>query len=154
MKTRLLLLASALLLISTFSIAQKLSDKDVIGTWKLVIGIDEAMDEAKQELREEGGSAFEKLVLSSITGLVTNIVEEIDLQIQFRKDREAVVYVTAFEEEETEYTTWKIVDNRLYIEDTDSFKSDTQDYWILRNGVLISVNEEEGPNDHVYMVRE
>ncbi|MEP4134642.1 MAG: hypothetical protein ABJL71_08455, partial [Cyclobacteriaceae bacterium] len=84
-------------------------------------------------------------------GFVDDILEEIDIYLEFKKGGEVEVLVDAFGETETEYTKWTI-DNkgRLYIEDTEHFSSD-HDYWMMKDGILIDVSDDDA-GKYVYMV--
>lgn len=144
-------IALLLLLIATSGFGQKrLTEKEVIGNWKMVIEIDKAMEEAKEELEEEEDNVFSQMVLSATTGLVTGIIDNIDINITFLKDGKAEVRVDAYDEKELEYTTWRIENSRLYIEDTESLNTDN-DYWIMKDGILFSVDDEDGLSEYVYL---
>ncbi|MEO9474666.1 MAG: hypothetical protein ABJG41_04015 [Cyclobacteriaceae bacterium] len=152
MKTKFNITIIALLLLFSFdSIAQeRVKEKDIIGNWKLVIEVDEAFDDAKEEL-DDDESILGRMILSSVSGFVDEILEEIDIYLEFKKGGEVEVLVDAFGETETEYTKWAI-DNkgRLYIEDTEHFSSD-HDYWMMKDGILIDVSDEDA-GKYVYMV--
>ncbi len=151
MKQSHFLLTLALLLINTAGFSQKkLTEKDVIGNWKMVIEIDKAMEEAKEELEEEEDNLLSQMILSATSGLVTGIMENIDISITFLKDGKAEVRVDAYDEKELEYTTWWIENGRLFIDDTESMNTDN-DYWVMRDGILFSVDDEDGLSEYVYM---
>ncbi|MEP0367182.1 MAG: hypothetical protein ABJN36_13595 [Cyclobacteriaceae bacterium] len=152
MKTKFSITIIAVLLLFSFdSMAQeRVKEKDLIGNWKLVIEIDEAFDDAKEEL-DDDESILGRMILSSVSGFVDDILEEIDIYLEFKKGGEVEVLVDAFGETETEYTKWTI-DNkgRLYIEDTEHFSSD-HDYWMMKDGILIDVSDDDA-GKYVYMV--
>ncbi|MFY0600746.1 MAG: hypothetical protein JXR03_13820 [Cyclobacteriaceae bacterium] len=135
---------------TTFVLAQnRAKEKDIIGNWKIVIEIEDALDEAKDDL-DDDGEVFAKLVLSSVSSLVENIIDEIDIYIEFMPNGKLEINVNAFDEEEIDYGTWELDSKgRLYIDDTDDFDLDN-DYWILKDGVL--VNSDPDSEKYVYMV--
>lgn len=138
--------------LASFSYAQqKVKEKDIIGTWKLVIDVEDALRDAEDEATEE--SLLGKVILSSVSGLVSGILEEIEIYMDFRADGELKVIVEAFGERETEYSEWTINrDGKLYIKDTDHFDLDSDDYWLMEDGVLVAFEEDDEPNTNVYMV--
>lgn len=151
-KKSLLLLSFVLLLITTGLSQHRLKEKDVLGNWKLIIDIDEELQEAENDLEKED-NVVGKIVLSSISGLVNGILDEVEIYMEFLPKGEAKIWIEAFGEKEIEYTSWRIDDNgKLFIEDTDSYSSD-QDFWVMKDGVLVSSegrNEENHQN--VYLV--
>ncbi len=130
---------------------QKIKEKDLLGQWKLKIEINEALDEAKEDLDDED-AILGKLVLSTISGFVGEIIENIDIYLNFQSGGKVEVTVNAFGEEEVEYTTWYIdKSGKLFIEDTEHLQSDKYDYWTLENGILVPSDSED--EKYVYMVR-
>lgn len=151
---KLSLLLTALLLINLNAVqAQKsVKEKDIIGKWKLVIEIEEAMEEAEQEIREED-SWFAQAIFGSVSGLVTGIIGELDIYMEFQKGGDLTIYVEAFDEREVEKSQWSIRDGKLYIEDTDSFQTDNNNYWLMSDGILVSMDDDDRDNrPYVYMV--
>ena len=152
-KINLILMIAALFIYSSTEAQDKVREKDLKGTWKLIIDIEEEMDEAKEEMDEED-SFLGKMILNSVSGLVTGIMEEIDIYMEFRSDGEVKIIVEAFDEREIEYSEWYIDSKgRLFIEDTDRFSSDDGDYWLIDDDVLISFEDKYDRNENVYMVR-
>ena len=152
MKTKFNITIIAILFLFSFdSIAQeRVKEKDLIGNWKLVIEVDEAFDDAKEELDNEE-SVLGRMILSSVSGFVDEILEEIDIYLEFKKGGEVEILVDAFGETETEYTKWTIDSKgRLYIEDSEHFSSD-HDYWMMKDGILIDVSDDD-TGKYVYMV--
>ena len=149
-----LLLAGMLLSIPVGLTAQeKIEEKMLLGTWKMVINIEEELEEAEEELEENGDSFLEKIIFESVSGLVSGIIEELEIYMEFKPDGELVVTVDAFDEHETEYSNWFIdKKGRLFIEDTESFQSD--EFWLYEKGMLVSYEERDGGlrRNNVYMV--
>ena len=132
-----------LLAISTLSLAQsKVKEKDLIGQWQMVIDID--LDEVEEELKDENWLA--RKIAGSVTGLVSDILEEIDIRMDFRSNGEVKIMVEAFGERETEYAEWAISrDGELRIFDEDnhrwsnrhvSFGND-DDVWLMDDGHIV-----------------
>lgn len=150
-----LLTLSALVLAITFSASaqKKIKYSDLEGEkWKLTIDI---RDEIEEEL-DDSDSFFERLVIKSVGGLVDNILDEIDIYFEFRRNNELKVTVYAFGEREVEYTEWRINRNgALVIEDTDSFKSDRDDEWYMVDDIIIAYDSDKRKveDGNVYLVQ-
>lgn len=131
----------------------RVKERDLNGIWKMKIAFEDGILE--EEIRDED-NAFARLVLSAAGNLVEGILDEIDIEIEFRDDHECRVYVSAFGEEEVEYTRWQISDGgKLYIDDSDSFQIGEDEYWLFEDGRLV-VYEDGHPLDDeasVYLVR-
>ncbi|MFH6983729.1 hypothetical protein [Marinoscillum luteum] len=130
----------------------KVVAKDLIGSWKLVIDVDEEFEEAKREVDEED-SFLGKIILNSVSGIVSGILEEIDIYMEFKPGGEVKVIVEAFDEREIEYSEWQIdKKGRLYISDTENFSTGDSDYWLMEKGVLILFEDDNERSDNVYLV--
>ena len=147
----------SLILLFTFCIAisiqaQKVKEKDIIGTWKLVIDIEEEMEEEA----EDADTMLEEIIIKSISGFVDGILDEIDIYFDFRPDNEVKITVKAYDETETEYGRW-FINKRGYLEiddedDDDDFHFESEDdEWKLIDGILVSDEHEDDRN--VYMTR-
>lgn len=130
---------------------QAVTEKDLLGTWKLVIDIDDELEKAENE--EE--SFLDQVILSSVSGLVSGIMDNIEIHMEFKPGGELKVNVNAFDEQETEYSEWYInEEGQLMISETESFSSEDQDYWLMDSGVLLLYEENSRqPNENVYMVK-
>lgn len=132
---------------------QKVKENDISGkTWKLIINVDEDLEEAKKEAEEED-SFLGEVIVNSVSGLVSGILDELDIYMEFRANGEVKVTVEAFGEREIEYSEWHI-DNRgrLRISDSERFKTDDDDYWMMEDGVLVSYEDDGELNENVYLV--
>jgi len=138
----------------TFSVTaqKKLKYSDLEGKkWKLTIDIAEEIEE---EL-DESDSFFERLVIKSVSGLVDNILDEIDIYFEFEKDNELKVTVYAFGDREVEYTEWWInKDGALVIDDTDNFKSRHNSKWYLVDDIIVAYDSDDRDmrDANVYLV--
>jgi hypothetical protein len=128
------------------SAQQPVKERKLLGDWQLVIEIDEAMAEAKQELRDED-DVLGSLFLGAIDGLVSSVIENIDVVFTFLPDGELEINVEAMGEKETEYALWKINDKgQLIIEgldEDDDISIDEVDYWLMEGNKLYSFDEDD-----------
>lgn len=156
MKRITLLFSLALLISLPFSgTAQKLKERDLIGTtWKLNIDISNVLEEAEEEMEEEDNILGE-VILRGVSGLVEGIIENIDVYFEFQDDNEVRIFIEAFGSDEVEYTEWSV--NRfgeLIIEDNDHIETDGDSYWYLEGGRLVHEDSEEDEDDpKIFMTR-
>lgn len=134
--------------------AQNVTEKDVVGTWKLVIDVEEKMDQEA----EEADSMLEEIIIKSVSGFVGGILDDIDIYFDFQRNGTLKLTVNAYDETEVEKGTWYINKRGyLVIEDIDSdgdndFNINTNDdEWKLMDGIL--VNEDHEDDRAVYMAR-
>lgn len=143
-----LIIAALILFIPFLSSAQKLKEKDLIGTtWKLVIDIEDVLEEAEEEMEEEDNFLGE-VILRGVSGLVEGIIDNIDIYFEFRDDNELKIFVEAFGADDVEYTDWYV--NRhgeLVIEDNDHIKTDGDSYWFMDDGILVHEDSERDRDD-------
>lgn len=153
MKKALTLILIGLTTYATYAQGSRVKSKDIEGkNWKLVINIDEELEEAKREAEEED-SFLGEVIVNSVSGLVSGIMDELEIYMEFRASGEVKVTVEAFGEREIEYSEWSIDSKgRLRISDTDRFQTDDDDYWLMEDGVLISFEENGDLNENVYLV--
>jgi hypothetical protein len=150
---KIILLLVPVLLTATGAIAQKLSDKDVIGTWKLVIDIEEEI----KEKAEEADSELEEAITEAVSGIITSVAGNIQIEFDFKANRTAVVTVSAFGESETEQAKWWINSQgnlqikELDDDDGDDINFSTDDEWQLQGNRLINVSDEQ--DGSVYLIR-
>ena len=138
---------------SAFAQSGRVTERDLEGIWKMKISLDE--DVFEREISDED-NAFARLILRATGNLVEGILDEIDIEIDFRDNHECRIYVSAFGVEEIEYSEWYI--NRrgeLYIDDSESFQMGDDEYWLFEDGVLVAYEDGRPLDDEaaVYMVR-
>ncbi|MEO9485565.1 MAG: hypothetical protein ABJG47_19045 [Ekhidna sp.] len=150
---RTIVLFVAVLCLSVVAQAQKVKEKDIIGTWKLVIDIEEEMEEEA----EDADTMLEEVFIKAISGFVGGIMEDIEIYFEFKPDNDLKITVNAYDEVETETGSWYI-NKRGYLviedidDDNDDFSISTDDdEWKLIDGLLISDEHEEDRN--VYMTK-
>lgn len=139
---------------------QSVKEKDVLGEWEMVIDVD--MDELERDLEDENWLA--RKIAGSVTGLVSDILDEIDIHMDFRDNGEVKIMVEAFGEREVEYAEWDInKDGELMIFDEDerrwknrhvSFGSD-DDIWLMDDGKIYQFEGRRGrlERGNVYLQR-
>lgn len=124
--------ALALLFLVPLSNAQdRVRERDLEGTvWKMEFN-----------LREEGEGALERIILNAVDG----IMDEIDIQLEFGKRGNLVVWVNAFDKDDEDETgEWYINrDGQLVLGDTDSFSSD-HNVWMFDGDRLVPFEEKRG----------
>ena len=92
----------------------KVQEKDILGEWKLVIDV---RDEIEDDIREEDNWLAERFA-KAVANFALDIIDELDIRMDFREDGEVKIYVDVFGVHETEYASWKInKDGALEIED-------------------------------------
>ncbi len=153
MKLKALTLLSLILLLGFSSQAQKVEEEDVLGTWKLVIDIEEELDDEA----DEADTILEEIIIKSVSGIVSGVMENIDIYFEFKKRGRVNVTVNAYDEVEEEEGTWYI-NRRGYLviedidDDDDNFSiSADDDEWKLIDGLLVSDEHEDDRN--VYMTK-
>lgn len=152
----------ALLLVSSLSFGQsRIKEKDLLGEWNMVIDIN--MDEIEEELENENWLA--RKIAGSVTGLVSDILDEIDITMNFRDNGEVKIVVNAFGERETEYAEWKVNrDGELLIYDEDDRRwsnrhvnfGDDDDVWLMEDGKIVQFEYDRRgryEKGHVYLER-
>jgi hypothetical protein len=129
----------------------KLTEKDVTGSWRLVIDVSEEMDELRDEM-DDTESLFGQVIKKSVSGFVEGLLNNIEIYMDFLPNGEVEVTSIAFDKEDRDFSTWKIVGNKLYISDSDNFQVENDSYWIMEhNSILISVSEDGNNNKNVYL---
>lgn len=133
----------SLLVISTLGFAQsRVTEKSLIGEWQMIIDVD--MDEVNEELENENWLA--RSIARSVTGLVSDILDEIDIKMDFRSNGEVKIMVEAFGEREIEYAEWEINSDgelRIFDEDHDRWRNkhvsfgDDDDVWLMDDGNIV-----------------
>lgn len=135
--------------------AQKIKEKDILGTWKLVLNVEEAIEKEA----DDADTMLEEVFINAISGLVGGIIDDIDIYFEFEKDNEVKITVNAYDESETEYGRW-FINKRGYleIEDVDMDDDDGRfnidaddDEWKLVDGILVTDEHEDDRT--VYMAK-
>lgn len=119
----------ALLLFTGSALAQdRVHKNDLDGIWRLQI-----------EVEEDGDTAFERIVLKSVSGFL----DEIKVGFHFRNDNVLRITTSAFGEKDVEYSEWHINDRgQLILGDTGQVDIDDV-VWMLDDGKLGAFNPED-----------
>ena len=131
------ILTSVVLLTLCITVAfsqERVKEKDVKGEWKMIIDID--FDEIEDEMEED--SWFGWAVAGAMSGLVEDVLDEIDIKMKFMDEGKLKITVDAYGEEEIEYGEWFINgEGQLVIigEDEDE---DEDDVWLMDGKNLVS----------------
>ena len=148
-----ILILVALMSISSNAVAQKFNEKQLMGSWDMVIDIDAAMKDAKKDL-----NLFEKMIVSSVSGFVDQVLELVDITIEFKPKGKALLKVDGpdVEDKETTELSWQINPNGDLI--IDDFESDQahvnmDNIWRLEGDRLQSYEPDGTKETAVYMIR-
>ncbi|MEQ8906473.1 hypothetical protein [Ekhidna sp.] len=150
---RITLLLAATFFLGFVTQAQKVKERDIIGTWKLVINIEEEIEEEA----EEADTMLEEIFIKAVSGFVDGIMDDIEIYFEFRANNDLKITVNAYDETETEKGSWYINERGYLIiedieDDDDDFNITTDDdEWKLIDGILVSDEHED--NRTVYMTR-
>ena len=144
------------LLVSTITFSQsKVKEKDVIGEWKFHLNLDKAIE---RETKDSDG--IEKIFVEGILNTVNKLVEKVDIKFHFKKNNILVVTQNSLSDyiSETEKTyKWKITkDGKLVTDEIDDDKlkvNSKSNTWMLKNGNLVSVDDENEMEENVWMER-
>jgi len=126
---------------NTLTAQSKVKAKDLEGTWKMVIDVDE--ETILKELEEDGDDGYwERLIVRSVSGLVENIIESIDIELRFLENQklEIIADVPIDDKHELEYSTWEIDRHgALYLGDNDKIEinGDDDHIWLRKGDRLI-----------------
>lgn len=152
-------LFSVLVVVLTFSLVaqgqtRKVKERDIKGLWQLKIELGE--DFMEKEIDEED-NAMTRVIMQATESFVDGILDELDIKFRFLDGGVCKVYVTAFGvDADEELGEWYINDKgQLIIEDTDSYQSDGNEYWMMQDDILVAMEDGEMLEDEarVFMVR-
>lgn len=137
------LLLVALLIPATAGAQPRVQERDLDGTWRMVF-----------DLKGEGETAGERVLLNAIDGLMA----EIDIRFEFQQDGVLKVITSAFDEPEpeVEYGEWSLTeDGWLVLEESEAIEIDDA-LWTREGRRLVAYEREGGTLEKkhgVYMVR-
>ena len=135
-----LIILACLLIIPIISYGQKkVKEKDIIGTWQLIIPLNEMDDDDEDEdyeNREVDESFLGHVISSGVKALVANILDEIEIEFEVRKD--GTIEITAMgERDDDDDNVWLInSEGELVIKERGERISDNDDVWLLKDGKL------------------
>ena len=148
-----ILITAAFIAISFSAQAQKINEKKLMGTWHMVIDIDAAMKESQKDL-----NLFERMIVGSVSGFVDQVLEMVDITIEFKPKGKALLKVDGpdVEDKETTELTWQINTNGdLIIDDYESDQAhvNMDNLWRLEGDRLQSYEPDGTKETAVYMIR-
>ena len=132
-------IACSILFMSALSAQTKVSEKDVWGTWRFHLKLNEVAKSDTADL-----NFLEKAVVGAVSGIVDSAMEKVDIQFNFKKSRELVVVV---HEHETKKKTEQSIEwfinakGQLEISDlkNDKVNIDNDGVWMMLNRRLVPV---------------
>lgn len=132
-------IACSILFMSALSAQTKVSEKDVWGTWRFHLKLNEVAKSDTADL-----NFLEKAVIGAVSGIVDTAMEKVDIQFNFKKSRELVVVV---HEHETKKKTEQSIEwfinakGQLEISDlkNDKVNIDNDGVWMMLNRRLVPV---------------
>lgn len=129
---------------------EKVKDRDLRGQWKMVFDFDE--DYIEEALDSEDIPWFGRIVAESVTGLVFNILDELDIQFEFQRDNRLKIIVEVFGEREVEYAHWHIDSQGGLVLDDDD---DDDDVWLFEGDRLVAYEKHHRTlkKQPIYLVR-
>lgn len=150
------LLSFMLLVVVGFGAAtaqERVTEAKLLGEWRMLINVE---DEIRKEADQEG--FLTKMFLNGISGMVQGILDDIDIQMTFKKD--GVLELVALydgEVDDMETLSWRIDEKgHLYIDDfkNERVSIENDGYWMWENGRLISFEEDGTRNENVWMQKD
>jgi hypothetical protein len=118
---------------------KKVKEHDLKGQWKMVFDFDE--DFIEEELEKEDIPWLGKFMVEGISGFVFNILDDLDIRMEFQRDNKLKITVNAFGEEEVEYAKWHIdSQGGLVLDDDDN----DDDIWLFDHGNLYVYEKDSG----------
>ena len=142
----------AVLFVSTAVAQSKVTEKEVLGTWKLHIDLDKEIQKENSEM-----GFLDKMVLGAVSGIVSKAMEHVDIRFNFKKNHEAILTVHVEDEDkhEEEVLNWFINSKgQLEIDDINNEKVNinSEGVWMMK-GTRLVVVEEEKSTEAVYLER-
>lgn len=133
MTRTLLALCLAALLPAAVSAQSRVHEKDLTGTWKLVVDL--------QSEAQNADNPIARIALKAANGLM----EEIDVRFEFQAQHRLKVVAKAFgEDADVEYTEWSVNDRgQLTFGDTKNVQAEDS-IWMFHDGHLVPYEMQDG----------
>ncbi|MBL7471442.1 hypothetical protein [Robertkochia sediminum] len=143
----------ALFMASSMVAQQRIKEKDVLGTWKFKLDLKEAIDEESEDM-----GFFEGMIAKAVSGMAQDIVNEMDITFNFKRDHVVLLTINNIEEdkEEIEELTWQINDRGYVVIDdidNDNVQVNNDGYWIVQGDKLIAYDDDGSEETKVWMER-
>lgn len=139
--------------LGTVSAQESVTEGRLLGEWRMMINVEE---EIRKEADQEG--FLTKMFLNGISGMVQGILDDIDIQMTFKKD--GILELVALYDgqvDDVETLSWRIDEKgHLYIDDfkNERVSIENDGYWMWENGRLISFEEDGTRNENVWMQKD
>ncbi|TRZ47455.1 hypothetical protein D3A96_01735 [Robertkochia marina] len=133
---------------------QRVKERDVLGTWELKVDIQQAIKEETKNM-----NLFEGMMARAFSGMAEEVMEEIDITFDFRKNN--VLYLTVHtdlgeDETDVEELYWEINKHgQLIIEDidNDNVQVNNDGYWMKSEGRLVAIDKDGSLEPLAWMQR-
>ena len=109
----------------------KVKERNLGGTWKLVLDLEEEID-------EEEDNVGARMIIGAVSGLLSGV----DIEMQFHDDNQLKIVTDAYGDEDVEWSSWEIKKGRLYLGDSDSYSFD-ETYWMFKRNRLVAYEYNE-----------
>lgn len=132
---------SILLFTSLLHSQEKVSERKLLGLWELKMDIKSTIEE-----ESEDRNFFEKIMLKTVSSFVQNVMEEVEVNFEFKK--QGVLNVSTIidnEKKEKEVFSWKINrKGKLLIEDLKTQKNSLKSngVWTFYKGSLYQIDSD------------
>jgi len=154
MKTTLLSLVMLFVVgLGAVSAQERVTEGRLLGEWRMMINVE---NEIRKEAEEQG--FLTEMFLNGISGMVQGILDDIDIQMTFKKD--GVLELVALYDgqvDDVETLSWSIDDKgHLFIDDfkNERVSIENDGYWMWENGRLISFEKDGTRSDNVWMQKD
>ena len=150
MKNFTLVLSMCLFLAFTSEAQKKVRESDLRGQWKMVFDFDE------EDLEDEIEDSFwlGTIVSGPLSGFVKDILDDIEIQMEFLDGGKLKITVEAYGDEDVEYEEWYITSaGELVLGDGDD---DDDEVWLLEGNKLYQYDKKSQgrlERQEVFLVR-
>jgi hypothetical protein len=141
---------------------QPVTEKDLLGTWQMVI---EDLEHQKERFEDKDSrdyddrdatDRFGRAIESAVNAFVSDLIGDIDIQFTFMENHRARLTLDIMGEHETESLEWYINDDGYLVLIDDDRDDYDDDVWAFEDGKLVSYEMRRGElirEKDVHMVR-
>ena len=159
MKNAFVLICLSFLLAGSLFAQSKVTERKILGTWKMVIpDLEKTMDkhQAKKK-RSETADAGERLgeaIQNAVGEFVVTLLDDFEIEFIFSKNHKATMYLNILGEREEEILAWYINDaGGLVLVDEDEADDEV---WMFEGNKLVQFERKNGKwvqDEDTYMVK-
>ena len=139
----------------------KVREKDLVGTWKMVIpDMENALDRHAKKVRtkdaDDAGERFEQAIENAVGEFVGSLLEDFEIEFTFLKDHRAKMDMDILGEHETEYLEWYITDDGGLVLIDENDNADDDEKWMMEGNRLVQYEKKGNrweKDDDSYMVK-